>query len=400
MSTEAFREKVKDWLADNCPQAARGPGDPVTIGSKRPMQNSELLEWRHALGSKGWTVPTWPSEYGGGGLSLDEARVIAEELRAIRARAPMGGMGTSMLGPTLLEYGTEEQKLRHIPKIALGDVAWCQGYSEPGAGSDLAGLSTRAVDKGDVFEVNGQKIWTSGANFADWIFVLVRTDPDAAKHDGISFVLMDMHQPGITVKPIRLISGSSPFCETFFDNAVARKADLVGQLNRGWTVGKRLLQHERSGQGGVGAAAARAPRQRASAPANPLLDTARKYVGTDPKGAIADQSTRDTVIRFGMNQRSFSLTQKRAKEENTSGKTMGEATSIFKLYGATMARDSADMRVRMMGAQGFGWEGDSFSEAERGATRAWLHSRAITIYGGTNEIQLNIIAKRVLGLPD
>jgi alkylation response protein AidB-like acyl-CoA dehydrogenase len=400
MSNESFRREVRDWLAENCPESARGPGETVTIGSKRPMANSELLEWRHRLGERGWTIPTWPKSYGGGGLTADEARVLAEEMRAIKARAPMGGMGTSMLGPTLLEYGTEEQKLRHIPKIAMGDVSWCQGYSEPGAGSDLAGLQTRAVDKGDFFEVNGQKIWTSGANFADWIFVLVRTDPEAPKHDGISFVLMDMHQPGITVKPIQLISGSSPFCETFFDNAVVEKENLVGQLNRGWTVGKRLLQFERSGQGGVGPAAARAPKPSRSAPASPLLDVARKYVGTDTSGAISDHESRDTVIQFGMNQRSFALTQRRAREENTSGKTMGEAASIFKYYGATMARDTADHRVRMMGAQGYGWEGDTFSEAERGATRAWLHSRAVTIYGGTNEVQLNIISKRVLGLPD
>lgn len=401
MSVEAFREEVRDWLAENCPAAARGPGEVVTIGSKRPMQNPELLEWRHKLGAKGWTIPGWPKEYGGGGLDTQEIRVLGEEMRAIKARAPMGGMGTSMIGPTLLEYGTEEQKLRHIPSIAMGDLSWCQGYSEPGAGSDLAGLSTRAVDKGDFFEVNGQKIWTSGANFADWIFVLVRTDPEAAKHDGISFVLMDMHQPGITVKKIRLIAGSSPFCETFFDNAIAQKSDLVGQLNRGWTVGKRLLQHERSGQGGVGGGApAPDAKPNHAAPKSPLVDTAKSYVGVNDQGRISDTSVRDTLVQFHMNQHSLALTQRRAKEENTSGKTMGEATSIFKYYGATMARDTADMRVALMGAQGYGWEGDSFSESEKAATRAWLHSRAITIYGGTNEIQLNIVAKRVLGLPE
>lgn len=395
MSIEAFREEVRAWLADNCPESARGPGEPITIGSKRPMENPELLEWRHRLGEKGWTVPTWPKEYGGGGLTSEEAQVVREECAAIKARLPMGGMGVSMLGPTLLEYGTEEQKKRHIPPIVMGDIAWCQGYSEPGAGSDLASLRTRAVDKGDYFEVNGQKIWTSGAQFADWAFVLVRTDPDVPKHEGISFVLMDMNQPGISVKPIRLISGSSPFCETFFDNAVAQKVDLVGQLNRGWTVGKRLLQHERSGQGGLGEGGAR--RQ---APRNQLVETAKQYVGTDASGRIADSETRDTVVQFGMNQRSFQLTQQRAREENTSGQTVAEATSIFKLYGSTMARDSADLRTRLMGSQGYGWEGDAFSEEEIEATRNFLHSRAITIYGGTNEVQMNIIAKRVLGLPD
>lgn len=395
MSIDAFREEVRGWLADNCPESARGPGEPITIGTKRPMKNPELLEWRHKLGEKGWTVPMWPKEYGGGGLSREEAIVLAQELREIKARTPMGGMGVSMIGPTLLEYGTEEQKQRHIPKIVMGDISWCQGYSEPGAGSDLAGLRTRAVDKGDYFEINGQKIWTSGAQFADWIFALVRTDPDVPKHEGISFVLMDMDQPGVTTRPIRLIAGSSPFCETFFDNAVAQKIDLVGQLNRGWTVGKRLLQHERSGQGGLGEGG---PRRQPGG--GVLSETAREYVGVDEQGRIKDSSTRNEVVQFAMNQRSFQLTQKRAREENTSGKTMGEATSIFKLYGSSMARDTANFRVALMGSQGYGWEGEGFTDAELEATRSWLSSRAITIFGGTNEIQMNIISKRVLGLPD
>ncbi|MCB1693350.1 MAG: acyl-CoA dehydrogenase family protein [Pseudomonadales bacterium] len=395
MSLEAFREEVRSWLEENCPESARGPGEPVTIGTKRPMKDPALLEWRHKVGARGWTIPTWPKEYGGGGLSRDEVRVLGEELRRIKARMPMGGMGTSMIGPTLLEYGTEEQKLRHIPKIAMGDISWCQGYSEPGAGSDLAGLRTRAEDKGDYFEVNGQKIWTSGAQFADWIFALVRTNPDVPKHEGISFVLMDMDQPGITVRPIRLISGASPFCETFFDKAIAQKNDLVGQLNRGWTVGKRLLQHERSGQGGLSEGGGR--RQPAG---NVLVETAKKYVGVGADGKIADDGAREQVVSFAMNQRSFQLTQKRAREENTSGKTMGEATSIFKLYGSTLARDAADLKCALMGSQGYGWEGDSFSAEELESTRSLLSSRAITIFGGTNEIQMNIISKRVLGLPD
>jgi alkylation response protein AidB-like acyl-CoA dehydrogenase len=399
--SDAFRQEVRDWLETNCPPAARGRGDVITIGSKRPMADAALLTWRHALGERGWTIPTWPREYGGGGLSADETAILREELAALKARVPMGGMGTSMIGPTLLEYGTEEQKLRHIPSIAMGDVAWCQGYSEPGAGSDLASLRTRAVDKGDVFEIDGQKIWTSGAQFADWIFMLVRTDPDVPKHDGISFVLMDMNQPGVTVKPIRLISGSSPFCETFFDNAIARKDDLVGQLNRGWTVGKRLLQFERSGQGGLGGETRRKPAKPVrDKPRSLFADTAKQYVGETADGRISEHATRSKVLDFDMNSRSFQLTQQRAREENTSGKTMGEATSIFKFYGATMARDMADFRVELMGTQGFGWEGDAFSSAEIDATRAFLHSRAITIYGGTNEIQMNIVAKRVLGLPD
>jgi alkylation response protein AidB-like acyl-CoA dehydrogenase len=395
MVIEDFRQEVKQWLTENCPDSARGKGEPITLGSKRPMSDPSLLEWRHKLGAKGWTIPGWPSEYGGGGLTTAEIRVLYEELRLIKARLPLGGMGVSMIGPTLLEYGTEEQKLRHIPKIASGDVSWCQGYSEPGAGSDLASLRTKAEDKGDFFEVNGQKIWTSGAQFADWIFCLVRTDFDVPKHEGISFVLMDMDQAGIKTKPIRLISGSSPFCETFFDNAVAHKNDLIGQLNRGWTVAKRLLQHERSGQGGLGDASARRVM-----PQPNLVGIAKEYIGVDASGKIAEIEAREQVTRFAMNRRSFELTQQRARQENESGKTMGEATSIFKLYGATMGRDSAEFVCKLKGTQGFGWQGDSFSSTELESTRNFLSARAHTIYGGTNEVQLNIISKRVLGLPD
>ena len=395
MPLEHFRTQVSQWLAEHCPESARGKGEIVTIGSKRPMKDPSLLQWRHSLGAKGWTVPTWPKEYGGGGLDNDEAGVLYEELARINARLPMHGMGVSMIGPTLLEYGTEEQKKLHIPGIASGDVSWCQGYSEPGAGSDLASLRTKAEDKGDFFEVNGQKIWTSGAQFADWIFALVRTDFDVPKHEGISFVLMDMSQAGVSIKPIKLISGSSPFCETFFDNAIAKKTDLVGQLNRGWTVGKRLLQHERSGQGGLGQAGARRV-----VPEPKLAEVAKQYVGVDSTGKIADSQARREVTQFAMDRASFKLTQKRAREENESGQTMGEATSIFKLVGASWSRDTSDLLCKLRGSQGYGWEGEGFDKKEIESTRDFLSARAHTIYGGTNEVQLNIIAKRVLGLPE
>jgi len=395
MPLENFRTQVSQWLAEHCPDSARGKGEIVTIGSKRPMKDPSLLQWRHSLGAKGWTVPTWPKEYGGGGLDNDEAGVLYEELARINAKLPMHGMGVSMIGPTLLEYGTEEQKKLHIPGIASGDVSWCQGYSEPGAGSDLASLRTKAEDKGDFFEVNGQKIWTSGAQFADWIFALVRTDFDVPKHEGISFVLMDMSQAGVSIKPIKLISGSSPFCETFFDNAIAKKTDLVGQLNRGWTVGKRLLQHERSGQGGLGQAGARRV-----VPEPKLAEVAKQYVGVDSTGKIADSQARREVTQFAMDRASFKLTQKRAREENESGQTMGEATSIFKLVGASWSRDTSDLLCKLRGSQGYGWEGEGFDKKEIESTRDFLSARAHTIYGGTNEVQLNIIAKRVLGLPE
>lgn len=390
-----FREEVRDWLSDNCPNSARGSGEQITIGSIMKMSDPALLEWRRKLGAKGWTIPTWPKEYGGGGLTPQESHVLVEELRAIKARVPLVGQGVTMIGPTLLEFGTEDQKRRHIPKIALGDVMWCQGYSEPGAGSDLASLQTRAVDKGDYFEVNGQKTWTSGAQFADWIFVLVRTDTQAPKHEGISFVLMDLAQEGIDVRPIKLISGTSAFCDTFFDNAVADKVDLVGQLNKGWSVGKRLLQYERSGHGGLSESSARRV-----LPEPDLSATAKKYIGENSEGKIADAAMREEVIRFAMNTRCFKLTQQRAREENASGKAMGATTSIFKLYGANLSRDSADLQCRLMGSQGNGWAGNSFSRKELEWSQHALAYRANTIYGGTAEIQKNIIAKRVLNLPE
>ncbi|MDA0789665.1 MAG: acyl-CoA dehydrogenase family protein [Proteobacteria bacterium] len=388
-----FREEVRTWLSEHCPQEMRNLSfhweDAHEIYSGTAAQR-----WRQAMAERGWIAPTWPKEYGGGGLTRDEARVLSEEMGRIKATPASSGMGLTMIGPTLLEFGTPEQKQRHLPGICDGTVTWCQGYSEPGAGSDLASLSTRAELQGDRFIINGQKIWTSGAQYADWMFALVRTDFDVPKHDGISFVLLDMHQPGVSVKPISLISGSSPFCETFLDNATANRDDLVGELNRGWTVGKRLLQYERSGIGGLGGDS----RSRGK-PVNRLALLAGHYHGTHA-GRISNTDAREKVLRHSMTEKAFGLTAQRAAEENRSGSTPGEATSIFKLVGSTLARDGAALTSELMGTNGTAWEGESFSEAERLATRSWLNSRAVTIYGGTNEVQMNIISKRVLGLPD
>ena len=289
----------------------------------------------------------------------------------------------------------EEQKKRHLIPITRGETRWCQGYSEPGAGSDLASVNTRAVEQGDNFVINGQKIWTSGAQVANRMFALVRTDPDAPKHEGISFLLLDMEQPGITVKPIRTISGNSPFNEVFFDDAIAKKEDLVGELNHGWTVGKRLLQHERSGQGGLGGGGGRRQMQRGPT----LADTAKQYRG-ETDGRIADPAVRDNVLDITMAQKALQLTQRRAMAENLSGETTSFATSIFKYISTNLTQRTTDLRVQFMGSQGLVWEGDEYEQAELDATRSWLSSRAMTIYGGSNEIQLNIIAKRVLRLPD
>ena len=387
-----FRAEVRDWLAENCPPGARGEGQVPTGSTKITIEDPDVRVWLERAAEKGYTAPNWPVEYGGAGLGTEQYVTLVEEMRRIDARPPLMGMGTSMIGPTLLEYGTDQQKATHLPRIARGEVAWCQGYSEPGSGSDLASLRTRAEDNGDHFVINGQKIWTSGAQFADWMFCLVRTNPDVPKHEGISFVLLTMDQPGVTVKPIRLISGNSPFCETFFDNAIARKEDLVGELNKGWTVGKRLLQHERSGMTSLVG-------RRNLDPQGTLQEVAADYVGVDG-GQIGDPALRNSVLRHNMNAHAFRLTQQRTVQESQDGSTPGPATSIFKMYGTELQQEKSTLMCELRGFQGLGWSGDSFTEDEREWTRTFLSTRAASIYSGSNEIQRNIIAKRVLGLPD
>ena len=329
-----------------------------------------------------------------GGLDKDEFLVLLEELQRIKARPPLGGMGVTMIGPTLLEYGSEAQKLKHLPAIARGETAWCQGYSEPGAGSDLASLQTAAEDKGDYYLVNGSKIWTSGANHADWIFCLVRTDKNAPKHEGISFLLFSMDSPGVTTKPIELLNGHSPFCQTFFDDVKVPKEDLVHKVNQGWTVAKRLLQHERSGLAALASADTAGPMERIK-PAMTLADMAKTYDG----GAIGDPALRNDIISNEMLKSSFVLTQQRTVEESAAN-TPGAATSIFKFVEAEYVKAQLELQLRIRGTQGLGWEGEVFSEEEIRMCRLWLEAKAISIAGGSNEIQLNIIAKRVLGLPD
>ncbi len=388
MTIETFREEVRAWLSENFTAEIKAAAD----GSE------ERKEWVHRLADKGWIVPNWPKEYGGAGINFQEHIALSQEFGAAGATLPPdnGGQARNMIGPTLLEYGTDDQKERHLPKIARGEVQWCQGYSEPGSGSDLASLSTKAVLDGDHYVINGQKIWTSGAHVSDWIYVLVRTDPNAPKHEGISMVLVDMDQPGVTTRPIKLISGASPFCETFFDDAIA--TDLIGEANRGWTIGKRLLQHERSGIAGMGAGGATA---RSRGPQRyHLAELSKRYFGETDDGRIADSAFRDEVIRHRLDQLSYQLTLTRTREENQSGETAGHATSIFKAVGANLGKTSTELQVRAMGSQGIGWEVHGFTTGEIEATRAWLGSRASSIAGGTNEVQLNIIAKRVLGLPD
>ena len=384
----AFRQEIRSWIKENCPESCRGPGEVPGGGTKVRMTDDQQT-WIERTASEGLTVPTWPTEYGGAGFSKDQYIVFLDEMRRLGARTPVAGMGTSMIGPTLLEFGTEEQKLAHLPNIARGEVWWCQGYSEPSSGSDLASLRTRAEDNGDHFVINGQKIWTSGAQFADWIFCLVRTDPGAPKHDGISFVLFSMDQPGVSVRPIRLISGASPFCETFFDNAIAQKTNLVGDLNKGWTVAKRLLQHERSGMLALTSGTNRE--------VGIALDELAKACLGEINGKISDSEMRAKIAIHDINAHAFRLTQRRTVEESE-GSTPGPATSIFKLYGANLAKSRSEMQVAMLGTKSIGWETDNSGTQE--ITRSWLAGKARSIAGGSNEVQLNIIAKRVLGLPD
>lgn len=390
-----FRIETKAWLAENCPPGARGPG-PISNGStKIKISDPDTLLWLERMVEKGWTVPSWPKEFGGGGLNNDEYLVLLEEMVAINARPALSSFGTSMIGPTLLEFGTEDQKQRHLARIARAEVEWCQGYSEPGSGSDLASLSTRAEDKGDHYVINGQKIWTSGAHHADWMFCLVRTDPDAPKHEGISFVLLPMEQDGVTVRPIPLINGDARFNETFFDNAIAQKLDLVGEVNKGWTVGKRLLQHERSGMESLVNGGAKGD-------AMSLVDEAKRCLG-EAAERIADPAYRSEVLQYEMDSRVFRLAQRRAVEESEGG-TPGAVTSIFKVYGSELQQTYYDLMLRMRGVRGFAdtmpSENDQFTNDEINRTKEWLYYRAASIYSGSNEVQRNIIAKRVLGLPD
>ena len=389
-----FREETREWLEANCPESMRNRSFHWE-DAHEVYDTDEARSWLKVMAERGWTAPMWPKEYTGGGLSREEAQVLAQEMGRIKAIPASTGMGLSMIGPTLLEVGTEEQKQRHIPKIVSGEVAWCQGYSEPGAGSDLAALQTKAIIDGDNFVINGQKIWTSGAQHADWMFALVRTDFEASKHDGISFVLLNMHQPGVTIKPISLISGSSPFCETFLDDALASREDLIGEIGKGWTVGKRLLQFERSGIGGMNGGGGKKKKPKK----NDFVELAKQYTG-EIDGKIADAGAREEVLNHSMLERAFTLTAQRVGEENMSGKTLGTTTSIFKLVGANLARDGAELKSKLMGTQGIGWDGEGFSGMELETTKNWLSNRAVTIYGGTNEVQMNIIAKRVLALPE
>ena len=389
----AFRAEAGAWIEENFPESLRGMNIGLE-GEADAQKQADLEVWRSRLAEKGWGAPTWPAEFGGAGLSHPEAKAISQEMGKRGAFNPiplMAGMGVTMVGPTLLEYGTDEQKQRHLPGMASGEIRWCLGLSEPNAGSDLAGLSTKAEDQGDNFVLNGQKVWTSGADISQWCGALVRTDVDAAKRDGISFVMLPMDQAGVETRPIQLISGASPFCETYFNDAVAEKADLVGELNDGWSVVKRLLQHERQSQTSA---------SRAASEKETLADKAIRYVGTDDTGRLADADLRGRLTRHMMDSEAHNLTIGRITAEAKGKVQVSAAASILKNSATNVAQTKAELTMELMGSQGLGWEGSNFTESELGVVREWLWGKAISIYGGSYEVQNNIISKNILGLPE
>ena len=395
---DKFRDETKKWLDENCPPSMRSGADPsipideVWGGRNAEYKNPESKLWLDRMGEKGWTMPTVPKEYGGGGLNKEEVKILNEEMFLIGARQPLLSFGIWMLAPVLLEYGNEAQKKEHIPKILKGEIRWCQGYSEPGSGSDLASLSTKAEDAGDHFLVNGQKVWTSYADKADWIFALVRTGAKEPKHDGISFVLIDMATKGVSTKPITLISGKSPFCETFFDNVEVPKENLIGELNAGWTIAKKLLQHERAFISNFGLAGAAAGGGRSG---RDIVSIAKKHLGEE-NGKIKNSFYRTEIASHKIKEHAFGLTLKRAGDEG--GKASATA-SMFKLYGTEHNKKRHELMVAASGVDGVAWDGDEFDQDDKNLTRAWLRTKGNSIEGGTSEVQLNVISKRVLNLP-
>jgi alkylation response protein AidB-like acyl-CoA dehydrogenase len=381
---ESFRQEVRDWLDANCPAEMREPvldDSDMCWGGRNPVfKNDAQKKWLELMAERGWTVPDWPKEYGGGGLSPAETKILRQEMAAIGARNPLYSFGISMLGPALLKYGTEEQKKRFLTEIAHGRIRWCQGYSEPNAGSDLASLQTKCEDKGDHWLVNGQKVWTSYADKADWIFCLVRTDFSAPKHKGISFLLFDMASPGVSTRPILLISGYSPFCETFFDDVKVPRDQLVGEINKGWDVAKYLLGHEREMISGMG------------------LGGTGESLGAALKERLADDPLlRADVARFEVDAMAYRAMSERFIDELKAGQAHPAQPSMMKYAGTELNKARHELVMAAGGSNALEWE----SERSKGgkAAREWLRTKANSIEGGTSEIQLGIIAKHILRLP-
>ena len=381
------RAELAAWLEANCPPEMREPAgeEDICWGGRRWAFQSEAQRlWLERCAQRGLTVPTWPKEYGGAGLSREDATLLREEMQRIHARPPLVSFGIWMLGPALLKFGSPEQKAAHLPPIARGEIRWCQGYSEPGAGSDLASLRTKAEDRGDHFLVNGQKIWTSYADKADWIFCLVRTDPQAVKQKGISFLLIDMASPGVSTRPIVLISGKSPFCETFFDNVAVPKENLVGTLHRGWDVAKYLLTHEREMIAGGGNLYDIHALDRAAA---------AKAQG----GKLADPILRAEIARAAIDTYASEATRRRYLDEAANGGEIGARSALLKYDGTELNKRRHELLMSLAGVEGLYFDGNLGPAQD--VARGWLRSKGNSIEGGTSEIMLDIVAKRLIELP-
>jgi len=392
--SEDFYSEAYAWLEANCPASQRTPaagGEMVYGGKKCVFPSDDARVWLQRMADRGWTVPTWPKEYGGGGLSPEQDKLLKKAMRKLGCRTPLTGHGLWMLGPALLEFGNEEQKLQHLPRIARGEIRWCQGYSEPGAGSDLASLSCKCVDKGDHYLVTGQKSWTTDAHKSDWIFTLVRTDPDnPVKQAGISFLLIDMASQGVSVTPCMLLNGNDDFCDTFFDDVRVPRENLVGTLNEGWSIAKGLLVHERAMMSQLQEFIPKLPYS--------VVEYALRYTGTDESGKLDDPSLRSQLTDHLMNAQAMGLAQQRAFEEGRAGVLDRRSTLYFKAWATEEDKRRDELLLAILGSAALGWEGEAFSEDELQICRQFLMNKALSIGGGTTEIQLNLMAK-ALGLP-
>ncbi|MEY3018760.1 MAG: hypothetical protein RL336_1895 [Pseudomonadota bacterium] len=390
----AFREETRAWLEANCPESQRQPivkEEQIWAGKNRQFPSEDAKLWFERMRDKGWTAPTWPAEYGGGGLSSEQARVLEKEMSRLGCRPPLYDLGLWMLGPALLAFGSEEQKQYHIPKIIRGEVRWAQGYSEPSAGSDLASLKTRAEVKGDHFLVNGTKIWTTQADKADWIFTLVRTDPDVPKQQGISFLLIDMESEGVSTTPIKLISGDSEFCQTFFDDVKVPMDNLVGGLHNGWSVAKELLKHERKLMSNM---ESMVQKEEIS-----VVDLAKDLIGLDSQGKLRDSSLRSELAVNSMNANALEHLGERIFFEGKAGIRDSVLPMLIKVLGTRQLQAKDELLISILGNGGLSFDDPLLSPSHRAIVSNWAYNKAHTIAGGTSEIQLNIIAKRALGMP-
>ena len=385
---DAFRTEVRDWLAANLDSAlcVDDPKDERVAPDRETFEKRRI--WQRTMYDSGWVGIAWPKEYGGRGAGLLEQVIFDEEYTNAHAPVLPGYSGIALCGPTLMHWGMDEQKERFLKRILNGDDVWCQGYSEPGAGSDLAGLQTKAVAEGDDFIINGQKVWTSGAQYADWIFMLVRTDPDAPKHRGISYILVNMQTPGVTVRPLVLMNGHSHFNEVFFEDVRVPKANLVGPLNQGWKVAMTTLMFERA-YAGVANYDDQIGR---------LVELSQQ-VHIDGSPAWEQSWVRQQLTRFHIESQALKYTRLRGLTKLLKGLPPGPEGSMLKLCGSELGIDIAAFASELLAGAAITEQAtDIVPDAPRWFNRV-LSARQYTIAGGTSEIQKNIMGERVLGLP-